>query len=93
MLSVLAMMRGASVALVVVAIFSIAYVLITPDQTDDVDGVLRLHGSANAQRIVSLPIPQSPIFIVAAFHLPMRPSGAHHLITSKLLDLACVCRC
>jgi hypothetical protein len=45
-LSVFAMMRGARVALVVVAIFSIAYVLISPDPTDDVTGVLRPDYSA-----------------------------------------------
>jgi hypothetical protein len=78
--------------LVVVVILSIAYVLITPDPTDDVDGMLRPHRSAKAQ-IVSLPLPQSPIPVVAPFLLPMRPSGAQRLITPELLDLACVCRC
>jgi hypothetical protein len=89
----LAMMRGLRVALAIVAIFSIAYVLITPDPGDDVDGVLRPHHSAKAQRIVSLPLAQSPILVVAPFRLPMRPSGAQRLITSELLDLVCVCRC
>jgi hypothetical protein len=79
--------------LVVVVILSIAYVLITPDPTDDVDGVLRPHHTAKAQRVVSLPLVQSPILVVAPFHLPMRPSGAQRLITPDLLDLVCVCRC
>lgn len=87
------MMRGARIALVVVVIFSIAYVLITPDPTDDVDGILRPHHTAKAQRIVSLPLAQSPILVVAEFHLPRRPSGTQQLITSDLLDLVCVCRC
>ena len=93
MLSVSTMMRVASVVLVVVAVLSIAYVLISPDPTDDVDGVLRPHHSAKAQRIVSLPLPQSPILAVAPVLLPMRPMGAQRLITSELLDLVCVCRC
>jgi len=93
MLLVSAMMRVARIVLVVVAVLSIAYVLISPDPTDDVDGVLRPHHSAKAQRIVSLPLAQSPILVVAPFRLPMRPSGAQRLITSELLDLVCVCRC
>ena len=93
MLSAFPMMRGARIALAVVAIFSIAYVLITPDPTDDVDGVLRPHHAAKAQRIVSLPLAQSPILVVASFLLPIRPSGAQRLATSELLDLVCVCRC
>jgi len=87
------MMRGARIALAVIAIFSIAYVLITPDPTDDVDGVLRPHHTAKAQRIVSLPLAQSPILVVASFLLPIRPSGVQRLATSELLDLVCVCRC
>jgi hypothetical protein len=63
------MMRGARIALVVVVILSIAYVLITPDPTDDVDGVLRPHHTAKAQIVVSLPLAQSPILVVAPFHL------------------------
>ena len=93
MLSVSTMMRVASVVLVVVAVLSIAYVLISPDPTDDVDGVLRPHHSAKAQGIVSLPLPQSPILAVAPVLLPMRPMRAQRLITSELLDLVCVCRC
>jgi len=87
-----AMIRGARIALVVVVILSIAYVLITPDPTDDVNGILRPHRSAKAQ-IVSLPLAQSLIPVVAPFLLPMRPSGAQRLITSELLDLVCVFRC
>jgi hypothetical protein len=86
-----AMMRGARVALAVVAIFSIAYVLITPDLTDDVDGVLRPNHTA--QTIVSLALPQSAILVFVPFLLPIRPSATQRLTTSELLDLVCVCRC
>jgi hypothetical protein len=92
-LLVFAMMRGARVALAVVVIFSIAYVLITPDPTDDVDGVLRPNHTAKAQRIVSLPLPLSPILAIVAFLLPIRPNAIRRLTTSELLDLVCVCRC
>jgi hypothetical protein len=79
--------------LAVVAIFSIAFVLITPDPTDDVDGVLRPNHTAKAQRIVSLALPQSSIFVVVPFLLSMPRSATQRLTTSELLDLVCVCRC
>jgi hypothetical protein len=93
MLSVLAMMRGARVALVVVVMFSMAYVLITPDLTDDVDGVLRPNHQAKAQRLASLFLPQTQILVIVSFLLSMPPSSAQRLTTSELLDLVCVCRC
>ena len=88
-----AMIRGARVALVMVAIFSIAYVLITPDPTDDVDGVLILNHSAKAQRIVSLPLSQSPILVIVQSLLSTPRSAVQRLTTLELLDLVCVCRC
>ena len=88
------MMRGARIVLVVVVIFSIAYVLITPDPTDDVDGVLRPNHQAKAQRLVSLSLPQLQVLVVFAFLLSMPSTrSAQHLTTSELLDLVCVCRC
>jgi hypothetical protein len=92
-LSVFAMLRGARVALAVVVILSIAYVMITPDLTDDVDGVLRPNHTAKAQRIVSLPLVESPIPVVVPFLLPIRPNATQRLAVSELLDLVCVCRC
>ena len=93
MLSVFAMMRGARVALAVVVIFSIAYVLITPDPTDDVEGVLRPSDWAKAQRIVSLPLPLSPALVIVRFLSSIPPSAIQRLTTSELLDLVCICRC
>jgi hypothetical protein len=92
-LSVFAMMRGVRVALVLVAIFSLAYVLISPDPTDEVNGVLRPNHSAKAQRIVSLSLPQPPILAVVPFLLLIRPSATQHFAMAELLDLVCVCRC
>jgi hypothetical protein len=87
------MIRGARVALAVVAIFSIAFVLITPDPTDDVAGVLRPNHTAKAQTIVSLALPQSAILVIVPFLLPIRRTATQRLTTSELLDLVCVCRC
>jgi hypothetical protein len=92
-LPALAMIRGARAALAVVAIFSIVFVLITPDPTDDVDGVVRPNHTATAQTIVSLPVPPSAILVLVPFLLPIRPSATQRLTTSELLDLVCVCRC
>jgi len=89
----LAMIRGARAALAVVAIFSFAFVLITPDPTDDVDGVLRPNHTAKAQTIVSLALSQSAILVFVPFLLPIRPSATQRWTTSELLDLVCVCRC
>ena len=87
------MLRGARVAFAVIAILSIAYVLITPDLTDDVDGVLRPNDTAKAQRIVSLPLLESPILVVVPFLLPIRPNAIQGLALAELLDLFCICRC
>lgn len=77
--------------LVAVVIFAIAYVLITPDLTDDVDGVLRPNHQAKAQRLVILSLPQLQVLVIVVFFLSM--SSAQRLTTSELLDLVCVCRC
>jgi len=88
-----AMMRGARVALVVVVVFSIAYVLISPDLTDDFDGVLRSNHSAKAQRLASLSVTQPQILVIVGFLLSKPPSSPQRLTASELLDLVCVCRC
>ena len=93
MLSTLAMMRCARVALVVAVIFSIAYVLITPHSTDDVVGIVKLNHSAKAQRIASLPLPQSPILAIIRSLLSTPRSATQRFVTSELLNLVCVCRC
>ena len=93
MLLVFAMMRGVTVALVVVAIFLITYVLISPDPTDDFNAILRPNHTAKVQGIVSLRLPQSPILAVVLFLLSIRTSATQRLTTTELLDLVCVCRC
>ena len=93
MLSTFTKMRSARIVLAVIAILSIAYVLITPDLTDDVDAVLRLNHSARAQRIVSLPLALSPIFVIVPLLLSMPRSIIQRSTTSELLELVCVCRC
>lgn len=93
MLAPFVMIRGARAALAVVAILSCAFVLITPDPTDDVDGVLRPNHRATAKTIVSLALPQSAILVFVPLLLPIRPRATQRLTTSELLDVVCVCRC
>jgi len=87
------MMRWARVALALVVIFTIAYVLITPDPTDDVDGVLQPSHPALAHKIpaVSLWESQLPVFVLFHFFLPT--GSTRQLLTLELLDLISVCRC
>jgi hypothetical protein len=86
-------MRRARVALSVIAILSIAFVLITPSLTDDVDGVLRPNHTGGAQKILSLPLPQSPILAAVTFLLSVLPSAARRLTATGLIDFGCVSRC
>jgi len=85
------MMRFARVALAVVAIFSIAYVLITPDPTDDVVGALRSNHPAMEQRLFAVSLLQSWILVIVLLHFFISPT--RHLAALELLDLISVSRC
>jgi len=63
------MMRCARVALAVVVILSISYVLITPDPSDDVYGVLRPNHAAMAQRVLAVSLWGSQVPVIVLFHL------------------------
>jgi len=88
-----AMMRAARFVIIAVAIFSIAYVLISPDLTDDVNGVLRSNHPAKAQRLVAVSLQHSQISVIVLFRLFTPPICTRRLASSELLDLVCVCRC
>ncbi len=79
--------------LVLVAILSIAYVLITPDVTDDVAGILRPNHTAKAKRIVSVSVAQTAIAAVVPMVLSTPRSATERLSTSAVFDLTCVSRC
>jgi len=86
------MLRVARIVLALLSIFVITLVLVTPDPTDDVPGVLPpLHpNKAHKLAVCPLPLParQSAVFLLAA---PV--SSAQSLPASELLDLVCVSRC
>jgi len=87
------MMRCARVALAVVVILSISYVLITPDPSEDVYGVLRPNHAAMVQRVLAVSLWGSQVPVIVLFHLFTPPSCTRDLATLKLLDLISVCRC
>jgi hypothetical protein len=86
------MLRAARILLALISIFAIAFVLATPDPTDDVPGILRPShldkGHKTAASFVQQPPQQGVIF-----RLPAPPSSTQRLATSELFDLACVYRC
>jgi hypothetical protein len=87
------MIRSVRIALVLVVIFSVAYVLITPDPTDDVDGILRPNHPLTVQKLVADSLLQSQIPIVVIFRFFASPSCARRLAALELFDFLCVCRC
>jgi len=78
---------------VVVVIFSVAYVLITPDLTDDVDGLLRSNYRAKTPRPLAVSLQHSHIPVIALFRLFKASTCARRLASLELLDLVCVSRC
>jgi hypothetical protein len=87
------MMQWARVALALVVIFSIAYVLITPDPTDDVYGVLRPNHPDIAHKVLAVSLWESQIPVTVLFHLFLLPGRTRHLASFELLDVISVCRC
>ena len=87
------MTKGAKIVLVLVAILSITYVLITPDLTDDVAGILRPNHTPKAKRIVSVSVTKTPIAAVVPSLLSTPRNTTERLSTSAVFDLTCVNRC
>jgi len=85
------MFRTVRVALAFLSIFSIAYVLITPDTTDDVTAVSQRSHFGKAQKLaVCLVQPLAPQ--IAIFRLPT-PRSNQRLTTLELVDLFRTYRC
>jgi hypothetical protein len=88
-----AMTRVVTVALVVVAIFSITYVLVSPDCGDDVDGVLRWNRLIKAQPSVAGSLSQFQTSTIVLFRLGALPRFNQSVTMSELLDFGCARRC
>ena len=87
-------MQWARVALAMVVIFTIAYVLITPDPNDDVYGVLRSNQPDMAQKVLALSLWEFQTPLTVSFLLVALPASlSRHLAAFELLDVISVCRC
>jgi hypothetical protein len=86
------MFRAARIALALLCAFSVAFVLATPDTTDDVTCVLRASHPDQAHRL-AISCVQPRVRQSGIFQLPSLPSSAPRLTVSALLDLVCVYRC
>jgi len=93
------MMRMLQIVVVLMVVLSVAYVLITPDPTDDVDGILRpnqlLTGNhlLKAHSVIGDSAPQFEMLTIVLAHASTDATFHKCLTTSELLDLTCVCRC
>jgi len=80
------MSRQLQIALALLAIFSIAFVLVTPDLTDDVTAVSRPSHSGKALKLeVYVVLPMAPQ--IAMCRLPAPSSSNRLSITLELVDL------
>jgi hypothetical protein len=88
------MTRSVRVVLAVIIILSVGYVLISPDPTDDVDGVLRPQRRhlIKVQELAAASLLQRRILVIFELLLFAFPLSTLHLTTEGLLDHVCVCR-
>jgi hypothetical protein len=87
------MMRWTRVALALLVAFTIAYILITPDPTDDVDGILQQNHLASAHRMLAVSFWEFQTSASVLPHLFTFTDRSKHLATFELLDVISVCRC
>jgi lipopolysaccharide export LptBFGC system permease protein LptF len=87
------MMRVLQIVVVLAVVFSVAYVLITPDPTDDVDGILLSNHPLTAHRLIGVSVPHFQMFTIVLARLSTVLTFSKFSTTSELLALTCVCRC
>ena len=87
------MMRVLTIGLAVLVILSCVTVLITPDLTDDISGILHHHYSVKGHKLLPAPYAQLRPFALAVFY-SFKPSiHTLHSSTPRLLALVCVRLC
>jgi hypothetical protein len=79
--------KKSSVFLALLLILGVATALITPDTTDDVDGVVRPH------RVLYSPEAALAFFVIPFFIGQRYISRLPESASSALLTLLCTCRC
>jgi hypothetical protein len=81
------------IALALMVAFTIAYILITPDPTDDVYGILQQNHPALAHRMLAVSLWEFKVPMTVLLHLFTFTDRGQHLATFELLDVISVCRC
>ena len=84
------MVRLGKVGLAIIIIVSVASVLITPDPSDDVDGVIARHTFVNATVV---PISASQSHSLPPVTFWFAPVAMHRSAAHNVLDLVCVRLC
>ena len=87
------MMRVLQIVVVFAVVLSVAYVLITPDPTDDIEGILQSSHPLTAHRVIGVSVPHFQMLTIVLAPLPKVPTFIKCVTTSELLDLTCVYRC
>lgn len=86
------MIRGVRIALALLAVLAITVVLVTPDPSDDVLGIMNCSHPEQVQKLTVCSInPPAQQFLMSL--LPAPPNSHHRLSSLELFDLACVYRC
>jgi hypothetical protein len=84
------MLRLAKVGLAIVIVVSVASILITPDPSDDVNGVLQQRHAVKAAVVAVSILPSSA---APRFSIRHASVGAQRINRPNVLDLACVLLC
>jgi hypothetical protein len=86
-------LRWAQVGLALLVAFTIAYILITPNTRDDVDGILQQNHPTSADRMLAVSLWEFQTPVSVLLHLFTFTDRGQHLATFELLDVISVCRC
>jgi hypothetical protein len=86
------MMRWARVALALIVVFTISYILITPDPGDDVDGILQQNHLVSMHRMLAVSLWEFHTRMTVLFHSFTLPRFTRRLAKFELLDFISVCR-
>ena len=82
-----------TVALLIVAIFSVSYVLVSPDCGDDVDGFVQSSRLIRAQPSVASSLSQYQTPVIVLFRFGTLPRFIQPATMADILDFGCARRC
>jgi hypothetical protein len=85
--------NSVTVALLIVAVFSVSYVLVSPDCGDDVDGFVQSNRLIRAQPSVASSLSQYQTPVIVLFRFGTLPRFIQPAAMAEILDLGCARRC